>query len=221
VEHHSVETIVAALNAARVRYLIAGGLAVVTHGYVRFTADVDLIVDLEPANAKRAIAALAGLGYRPRAPVPFDDFADPVKRQQWIREKALTVFSVYSSAHALTEIDLFVEAPLDFGQAYQEAVRAEVAPGIEATFIGLEDLLRLKRQAGRPPPAMSNPEETWEAGWDGHERQQLRRLAKWSLADKLDWLEGAHRLVRQLQPSTPTKSEGRRARVRRRAAVRD
>lgn len=149
-EQHSVETIVAALNAGHVRYLIAGGLAVVAHGYVRFTADVDLIVDLEPANVRRAIAALAGLGYRPRAPVPFEDFADAAKRQQWIREKGLTVFSLYSPAHALTEVDLFVEAPLDFDRAYEKATRREAAPGIQATFVGLEDLLRLKQQAGRP-----------------------------------------------------------------------
>lgn len=149
-ERHSVESIVAALNAGLVRYLIAGGLAVVAHGYVRFTADVDLIVDLEPVNVRRAIAALGSLGYRPRAPVPFDDFADPAKRQQWVHEKGLTVFSLYSPAHAATEVDLFVEAPLDFGQAYQKAARREAAPGIHATFIGLEDLLRLKQQAGRP-----------------------------------------------------------------------
>ena len=44
-----------------VRYLVAGGLAVVAHGYLRFTADVDLIVDLEPANVTRAVAALESL----------------------------------------------------------------------------------------------------------------------------------------------------------------
>ena len=66
-EKHSVEAIVGALNAANVRYLVAGGLAVVAHGFVRFTADIDLIVDLEPANVTRAIAALDGLDYRPRS----------------------------------------------------------------------------------------------------------------------------------------------------------
>jgi len=45
----SLETIVRALDGARVRYLIVGGLAVVAHGYVRFTADVDLVLDPERA----------------------------------------------------------------------------------------------------------------------------------------------------------------------------
>jgi len=42
-------------------------------------------------------------------------------------------------------------------------------------------------------------EHAWESGWEDHERQQLRRLAKLSLAEKLVWLEEAHRLVRNLQ----------------------
>jgi len=43
-----VESIVVALNAAKVRFLIVGGLAVAAHGYLRFTADVDLVLDPEP-----------------------------------------------------------------------------------------------------------------------------------------------------------------------------
>jgi hypothetical protein len=149
-ETHSVGAIVNALNTAKVRYLVAGGLAVVAHGYVRFTADVDLILDLEPANATRAVTALESLGYRPRAPVAFGEFADPEKRAQWVRDRNLTVFSVYSPQHALTEVDLFVEPPLDFETAYQSAVRKEIAPGLTATFIGILDLRHLKRVAGRP-----------------------------------------------------------------------
>src|SRR5688572_27928999 len=112
-ETHSVGAIVRALNSANVRYLVAGGLAVVAHGYVRFTADIDLIVDVELTNATRAIAALESLQYRPRAPVPFGEFANPQKRVAWVRDQNLTVFSVYSPEHPLTEVDLFVESPLD------------------------------------------------------------------------------------------------------------
>ncbi len=149
-EKRSVESIVAALNAADVRYLIAGGLAVVAHGYVRFTADLDLILDLDSANVRRAIAALTPLGYRPRAPVAMDDFADPGKRAEWARERGMTVFSLSSSSHPATEIDLFVELPLDFEAAHRNAVRMEVAPNVRATIIGVSDLIRLKKRAGRP-----------------------------------------------------------------------
>ena len=149
-EQRSIEAIVQALNAAGARYLIAGGLAVVAHGYVRFTADLDLILDLEEENTKRALRALAGLGYQPRAPVALDEFADQQKRHQWLREKGLTVFSLFSREHAATEVDLFVEPPFDFNPAYAAAARMEIAPGLPATFVCYEYLVELKRQAGRP-----------------------------------------------------------------------
>jgi len=146
----SLVAIVGALNTANVRYLIAGGLAVVAHGHLRFTADLDLIVDLAPENARRAMAALGSLGYTPRAPVHLEAFADSAERTRWVKEKGLTVFSLWSADHAATEVDLFVESPLDFESAYAAAVRLEVAPGMAAPFIGLDDLLRLKAQAARP-----------------------------------------------------------------------
>ena len=34
---------------------------------------------------------------------------------------------------------------------------------------------------------------------DGHDLRQLQRLAALSLAEKLEWLEDAHRLVRHLR----------------------
>ncbi len=146
----SIEAVVRALNQQGVRYLIVGGLAVVAHGYVRLTADVDLLLDLEEANLRRAVAALSRLGYRPRAPVELDRFIDPKARAEWVKTKGMTVFSLFSPDHPATEVDLFVEAPLDFGKAYASAVRIEVAPGAVATIAGLDDLITLKERAGRP-----------------------------------------------------------------------
>ena len=60
------------------------------------------------------------------------------------REEPDGVFLV-SPQHALTEIDLFVEPPLDVETAYRDAVRKEVAPGVAATFIGIQDLLDLEK----------------------------------------------------------------------------
>ncbi len=149
-ERRSVEAIVRALNEGAVRYLIAGGLAVVAHGYVRFTADVDLILDIEPGKVRRALAALSGLRYRPRAPVALEDFAAPDARASWVREKGMTVFSLSSDDHPATEVDIFAESPVDFPRAYDAALRLEVAPGLPAPFVSRDDLLRLKTLANRP-----------------------------------------------------------------------
>src|SRR5205814_2241965 len=86
-----------ALAGAPVRYLVVGGVAVVLHGHPRFTADLDLVVGLEPDNVRAAMSALETLGYRPRAPVKMADFADPAIRRQWIADKGLQVFSLWSA----------------------------------------------------------------------------------------------------------------------------
>jgi len=150
VRKQSVEAIVKALNDSGARYLIVGGLAVVAHGYMRFTADVDLILDLEEANLQRSLGALKQLGYRPRAPVTLELFADPQARREWVRDKDLAVFSLYSPLHQETEIDLFVEAPLHFEDAYRSSWQSELAPGVAGTIIGFDDLITLKSKAGRP-----------------------------------------------------------------------
>ena len=150
-ERDSVEAIIRALNAEGVRYLVAGGLATVAYGYVRFTADVDVILEMEEDNLLRAARALSSLGYRPRAPVALEQFADAGQRAEWRAEKGLTVFSLWSPRHPVTEVDLFVEQPFaDFDLAYRSAGRFEVASGVWMTVVGFDDLLRLKAEAGRP-----------------------------------------------------------------------
>ena len=146
----SVEAVIQALNNSDVRYLVVGGLAVVAHGVVRFTADIDLVLDPDSESLQRAIAALSTLGYRPRAPVDFDDLADPVKRADWVTQKNMTVFSLFSDLHAATEVDLFVEPPFDFDTAYGDALSVEIADGQFATIVDRPRLIAMKRKVGRP-----------------------------------------------------------------------
>jgi len=42
-------------------------------------------------------------------------------------------------------------------------------------------------------------EREWERGWEGHELAQRRRMARLTLAEKLEWLESAQRLVFHLR----------------------
>jgi hypothetical protein len=51
-------------------------------------------------------------------------------------------------------------------------------------------------------------ERVWEAGWDEHRQRQLERLAKLSLAEKLEWLEQAHRVVMQLEKAKANGPQG-------------
>ena len=116
-ERRSVEAVVDALNRAEARYLIVGGLAVMAHGYLRSTGDIDIVVALDRGNAARALAALKGLGYRPMVPVPIEDFADSAKRREWVEQKNATVFRLHSDGHRTAAVDLFLHEPFDFDSA--------------------------------------------------------------------------------------------------------
>ena len=40
--------------------------------------------------------------------------------------------------------------------------------------------------------------DLWPVGFDEHARAQRRRMARMTFGEKLDWLESAHELVRQI-----------------------
>ena len=143
------EPIFLALNDAGARYVVVGGLATVLHGYARLTVDVDLVVDLAPDRARTTIDTLVTLGFRARVPVDARDFADPAVRRRWIDEKGMQVFSLVDQDNPMRVIDLFVEAPLDFEALWS---RAEIMPlaGTTVRVASLDDLIAMKRQAGRP-----------------------------------------------------------------------
>ncbi len=143
-----VEWVLASLERARVRYLVVGGVAVVLHGYLRTTLALDLVLQLEQANVERALEALAELGFQPQAPVPLSSFADPQIRETWLHEKNMTVFSLWHPEHPGFAVDLFVQEPFDFDTVYQRALRVPLQ-ATEATVVSREDLMIMKRAAGR------------------------------------------------------------------------
>jgi len=145
----TLEAIAQELNAAGVRYLVAGGLAVAAHGYLRFTADLDVVIALEPTNVLNAFAALARLGYRPLVPITAEQFADPEQRKRWIDEKGMQVLNLHSERFRTTPIDLFVTEPFDFSGEFAIAMEAEIAPGLALRFVSIDTLITMKEQAGR------------------------------------------------------------------------
>ena len=143
-----VEAILRALNDAHVRYLIVGGLAVVAHGYVRATVDMDIVLHLERENVLRAMAALKEIGYQPLVPVETADFADEQKRKLWRDEKHMMVFQMRHARPESTRLDIFVEEPFPFDEEYARAFWEEVA-GVRAPILRYDTLIRLKRSSGR------------------------------------------------------------------------
>lgn len=206
-ERRSLYDIIRALNEAEVRFLITGGLAVVAHGYVRFTANVDLLIDATPDSSQRALRALGELGYEPTS-----EF-----------RHGMSALELRSPRNAQTPVLLVADPKVDFEHAYRASAIMEAAPDVQLRFVSKVDLIASKRPPTRtldsvdmekleslPEDGADAPpvtEEEWPVGWEGHERDQLERTSRLPLSAKLQWLEEAQELVLALQrrkPADPT-----------------
>jgi hypothetical protein len=137
------------LQESDVRYAVAGGVALVLHGVVRLTADLDLIVDLDRENLKRFIQAMKELGYGPRVPAKAEDLADAATRAAWKREKNMEVFSFINHSKPMDLIDVFIDEKIPFESINRDMVRV-TAKGITIPVVSISHLKMLKKAAGRP-----------------------------------------------------------------------
>ena len=113
------------------------------------TGDVDLALDLRPAELRKAIATFTALGLRPRLPVRAEDFADPVVRAGWVRDRHMQVFTFLDPANPMLLVDCFAEDLLRFEDLWARAEMLRVGP-IAVRVSSNADLIALKRLASRP-----------------------------------------------------------------------
>jgi hypothetical protein len=139
-----------AFSSRDVRYLVVGGVAVNAHGHSRMTRDLDLVLHLEPANLKRGIEALEGLGFRPIIPEALDAFSDPGKRRLWNEDRNMEAFSLRSDQFPMVPVDLLVTEPFDFDKAWETAANADLGDGVSVHIAGLRTLIAMKEAVGRP-----------------------------------------------------------------------
>jgi hypothetical protein len=131
-----------------IRFVIVGGVAVVLHGHLRATKDLDIMIDLSPGEARKAIDAMLEAGLRPTAPVNALDFADPAIRRSWIEEKNMLVFQMCDPADARRNVDIFVEHPIDFESMWKRSVLLPI-DDVTVHVASIRDLIQMKRQSGR------------------------------------------------------------------------
>lgn len=143
------ERVIEALNQADVSYVVVGGLAVVLHGHARLTVDLDLVVDLEPTEARKAVDTLLGLGLEPAQPVDAHGFADAATRDRWVADKDMQVLSLRDPSDVIRRVDLFVRSPIVFGALDTRAVTMKLG-STDVRVAAIPDLIAMKREAGRP-----------------------------------------------------------------------
>ena len=125
------------LNGAGVRYVLIGGIALIRHGVVRATRDVDAVFDSQPENVERIRALVDRWGAtRPDgSPVPDDGIAG---------DRTIHLATPHGDLDLLSESS----ASIDFGELLERAETRHV-DGVEAPICSLADLVALKRSAGR------------------------------------------------------------------------
>lgn len=142
------ENVFKALNKARIKYAVAGGVAVVLHGYIRFTADLDLIIHLEEKNIDKLFDTLRKSGYKPRLPVTKEQFMNKNNREDWIENKGMVVFSFYHQKEHLKNIDIFIEEPIKF-KTIEKSIKRIKAGRLSIPVLSLKHLIQIKKLANR------------------------------------------------------------------------
>lgn len=142
------ERIFRALNRARVKYMVVGGVAVNLYGFVRFTGDIDVLVALDVKNLEKFSQVMKSLDYTQRLPVNVHELGDRKKVRQWMKEKGLKAYTFMSPFKPPLDLDILVGESFIFEKFFKKKKMMR-SWGIRLPVVAFDDLVRMKRRAGR------------------------------------------------------------------------
>lgn len=126
-----------ALNAEGVRYVLIGGFAVILHGFVRATKDIDLLVDASPENVDRLKQAMSVLPDNAIALIANDE----VEKYKVVRIADEFVVDLMKSA-----------CGVDYSRAMRGGIETKVVEGVPIP-VARKELLIETKQTVRPSDA--------------------------------------------------------------------
>ncbi len=126
------------LRDAQISFVVIGGWAVIAHGHVRFTKNINVIVADTPAVRRAVTAVLVAAGATRLG-------GDRLAVDQAMPDQGWQV----DTEHGRIDVLLEGAAPLDFASIEKAAITAEI-DGVSIRVAGLEHLAALKRIAARP-----------------------------------------------------------------------
>lgn len=128
---------------AQVRFVLIGGLAAQVHGSPSLTGDVDICFALDRDNLRRLAGVLTSLTAIRRG-MPTDVSAP-------LDDRALRAGDVFTLSTRYGDLDLLAhpDPGLDFDTLLGRSILAEIL-GVPVRVAGLDDLMAMKRAAGRP-----------------------------------------------------------------------
>jgi predicted nucleotidyltransferase len=127
-----------------VEFTVVGGVAVQTHGHVRGTRDLDVVPAPDLLNLSRLAEALAAMSARLRGADRPIGVGDP----HVLRRAPLVPLTTDHGDLDLLNLDLAEGLPRSYEELRGRAIEVELEGRVVAVA-GLDDLIRIKRVAGR------------------------------------------------------------------------
>lgn len=132
------------LVANKVRFVLIGGLAAKAHGSPTLTVDIDICYARDRENLERLAAVLGGLGTAMRGAPP--DLPFHPDRRTLERGDTFTFTTDFGDLDILGT----PSGTLGFDELDANAEEALLDEDLVVRVCSLEDLIRMKRAAGRP-----------------------------------------------------------------------
>jgi predicted nucleotidyltransferase len=127
------ESLLKSLKERKVKFVIIGATAFPVHGYSRATLDIDIFINPVKANAEKTLAALKDFGY---------DVTDITVEELLTKKILIRQYIVETDIHP------FVKG-VSFDKVWANKIKAKFGDTF-AWFASLDDLVKMKRAAGRP-----------------------------------------------------------------------
>lgn len=132
----------------QVEFVVIGGFSLAAHGVIRGTKDLDIVPAPDRDNLERLMAALVELAAEP---LELADFR-PEELPYPLGVDGLAAGGNWALSTRLGRLDVMqnVEAVDSYEQLRSSAAEIELDGEASYAFAGLDDLIAMKRAAGRP-----------------------------------------------------------------------
>ena len=135
------EDVFNALNKKKIRYLVVGGMAVNLHGVSRMTLDLDLLIALDKNNKSEFYSLMMEMGYKTKKP----ELARKLMKSEY-ESKKIKIVTFFRKEFEL--IDVFIQSPIDFEEAYSKKKLFKVEK-VNIPTISYDMLIKMKQQSDR------------------------------------------------------------------------
>lgn len=123
------------LNDHEIEYVVIGGYAVIVYGYVRYTGDLDILINTSEENADKMLTVMLKFGYEPYDFELSDFMTEP---------GCISIDRNGGKIEILTRT-----LGVTFEECYANKSIVDTM-GIPTNFISLPDLIKNKQAVGRP-----------------------------------------------------------------------